>query len=199
VDILIRDSAPARQERRGTPQRTARERSPQNPEHLSSARQQAKRVLAEAIIGGDNSLIALIAKARLSWSVPVILIDLLLCHATDSGSATDVKERTLDGFISNRMIAYYERDGAQPPGAILVEVAKALRVSTDELLGVRPVREALSPKTARLLKRLRRVEELPPPISAPSSSSSTPCSKPVGAPRRGPRRGNARRADSKAR
>jgi len=96
-----------------------------------------------------------------------------------------VKERTLDGFgthltalrqaqgltqdelgaavgISNRMIAYYERDGAQPPGAILVELAKALRVSTDELLGVRPVRETLSPKTARLLKRLRRVEELPP-------------------------------------
>ena len=60
------------------------------------------------------------------------------------------------------MIAYYERDGAQPPGAILVELAKALRVSTDELLGVRPVRETLSPKTARLLKRLRRVEELPP-------------------------------------
>lgn len=60
------------------------------------------------------------------------------------------------------MIAYYERDGAQPPGAILVELAKALRVSTDELLGVRPVRETLAPKTARLLKRLRRVEELPP-------------------------------------
>ena len=47
------------------------------------------------------------------------------------------------------------------PGAVLVELAKALRVSTDELLGVRPVRETLSP-TARLLKRLRRVEELPP-------------------------------------
>jgi predicted nucleic acid-binding protein len=54
------------------------------------------------------------------------------------------------------------RDGAQPPGAILVELAKALRVSTDESLGVKPVRETLSPKTARLLKRLRPVEELPP-------------------------------------
>jgi len=28
--------------------------------------------------------------------------------------------------------------------------------------GVKPVRETLPPKTARLLKRLRRVEELPP-------------------------------------
>jgi hypothetical protein len=63
---------------------------------------------------------------------------------------------------SQRGIAYYERDGAQPPGAILVELAKALRVSTDELLAVKPVRETLSPKTARLLKRLRRVEELSP-------------------------------------
>jgi hypothetical protein len=60
------------------------------------------------------------------------------------------------------MIAYYERDGAQPPGATLVELGKALRVSADELLGVKPVREMLPPKTARLLKRLRRVEELPP-------------------------------------
>jgi hypothetical protein len=60
------------------------------------------------------------------------------------------------------MIACYERDGAQSPGAILVELAKALRLSTDELLGVKRVRETLPPKTARLLKRLRRIEELPP-------------------------------------
>jgi hypothetical protein len=77
-------------------------------------------------------------------------------------------------------------------GAILVEQAKALRVSTDELLGVKPIRETLSPKTARLLKRLRRVEELRPPTRPPSSSSSTPCSIPGGAP---PYRGNARRAN----
>lgn len=31
-----------------------------------------------------------------------------------------------------------------------------------ERLGVKPLRETLPPKTARLLKRLRRVEELPP-------------------------------------
>ena len=56
----------------------------------------------------------------------------------------------------------YEAQSAQPPGALLVDLARALRCSTDELLGVKPVRETLSPKTARLLKRLRRVEELPP-------------------------------------
>jgi hypothetical protein len=60
------------------------------------------------------------------------------------------------------MIAYYERHTAQPPGAILVELARALKVSPDELLGVKPIIEKLSPKTARLLKRLLRIEELPP-------------------------------------
>lgn len=102
-----------------------------------------------------------------------------------SGSLDRMKERTLDGFgarltalrqargltqdalgtavgISNRMIAYYERDGAQPPGAILVELARALKVSTDTLLGVTPIADKTSPKVARLLNRLRRISELPP-------------------------------------
>lgn len=48
----------------------------------------------------------------------------------------------------------------EPPVALLVDLARALTVSTVELLGVQP--ETLSPKTARLLKRLRRIEELPP-------------------------------------
>jgi transcriptional regulator with XRE-family HTH domain len=97
---------------------------------------------------------------------------------------TAMKERTLEGFgprlaeirksraltqaelgervgLSNRMIAHYEREDAQPPGPILPELARALGVSTDELLGVVPVEEETSPKTARLLKRLRRVEKLP--------------------------------------
>ena len=96
-----------------------------------------------------------------------------------------MKERTLDGFgarltalrqargltqeelgaavgVSNRMIAYYERDGAQPPGAMLVELAHVLRCSTDALLGVKAVGDTLAPRTARLLKRLQRIEELPP-------------------------------------
>ena len=61
------------------------------------------------------------------------------------------------------MIAYYEQEGAQPPGALLVDLARALRVSTDELLGIEPIRNRVSPKTARLRKRLRQVEELPAP------------------------------------
>lgn len=96
-----------------------------------------------------------------------------------------MKERTLDGFgarlaalrqaqglsqdelaaqvdVSRRVIAYYEADGAQPPGAMLVDLAQALHVSTDALLGLTPVKTPRAPKTARLLKRLQQIEELPP-------------------------------------
>ena len=40
--------------------------------------------------------------------------------------------------------------------------ARSLKVSTDVLLGVKPVRDTLAPKTARRLQRLQRIEELPP-------------------------------------
>lgn len=63
--------------------------------------------------------------------------------------------------LSNRMIAYYERDDAEPPGAQLAPLAKALRVTTDELLGLAPITETMRPRTARLMKRLQQIEELP--------------------------------------
>ena len=95
-----------------------------------------------------------------------------------------MKERTLEGFgarlaeirnargmtqaelalavgVSRRVIAYYEHEDAQPPGAMLVDLAKALRVSADQLLGLKPPKEKRSPRTARLLKRLQKVEQLP--------------------------------------
>ena len=59
-------------------------------------------------------------------------------------------------------VAYYEQQDAQPPGAMLVDLARALRVTMDELLGLKPTKEKTSPRTARLLKRLQKVEKLPP-------------------------------------
>ncbi len=101
-----------------------------------------------------------------------------------TGSVALVKERTVAGFgkrlreirqrrgltqaelgvavgVSKRVITYYERDDALPPGAVLVHLAQVLRVGTDELLGVKPLKDSTSPKTARLLKRVKRVESLP--------------------------------------
>lgn len=60
------------------------------------------------------------------------------------------------------MIVYYESEDAQPPGAMLVDLSRALQVTTDELLGLKPLRATPSPKVARLLKRLERLAELPP-------------------------------------
>ncbi len=48
-----------------------------------------------------------------------------------------------------------------PRGPCYVHLAQALRVSTDELLGVKAFKDGTSPKTARLLKRLKKVEALP--------------------------------------
>jgi len=96
-----------------------------------------------------------------------------------------MKERTLEGFgerlaafrqsramtqtqlgdavgVSQRVIAYYETNGAQPPGALLAELARVLEVSADELLGLKPTKQTMSPKKARLRKRLEKIEQLPP-------------------------------------
>jgi transcriptional regulator with XRE-family HTH domain len=70
--------------------------------------------------------------------------------------------------VSNRVIAYYESDGAQPPGALLAELAKVLRVSADELLGLKPVRDDTPPRTARLLNACAESSNSPQRISAPS-------------------------------
>jgi transcriptional regulator with XRE-family HTH domain len=65
--------------------------------------------------------------------------------------------------VSKRVIAYYEQDDAQPPGALLVDLARALQVSTDELLGIKMLKKQDEPKRSRLMKRLARIELLPPP------------------------------------
>jgi transcriptional regulator with XRE-family HTH domain len=64
--------------------------------------------------------------------------------------------------LSNRMVAYYERDEAIPPGEDLANLARALKTSADELLGLAPIKHGTSPKVARLLKRLQKVDQLPP-------------------------------------
>jgi len=63
--------------------------------------------------------------------------------------------------VSQRVVAYYETESQQPPGALLVDLAQALKVSSDELLGLKPITDKRSPRAARLLKRLQKVEDLP--------------------------------------
>lgn len=96
-----------------------------------------------------------------------------------------MKERTVEGFgtrlaalrqrrgltqgelgrtvgVSQRVVAYYETESTQPPGALLVDLARVLKVSADELLGLKPLSEKTPLRTARLRRRLQKVEQLPP-------------------------------------
>jgi transcriptional regulator with XRE-family HTH domain len=62
--------------------------------------------------------------------------------------------------VTQRVIAYYEGETDYPPSALLPDLAATLGVTTDELLGVKTVRNV--PKTdKRLLQRLKKIEQLP--------------------------------------
>lgn len=64
--------------------------------------------------------------------------------------------------VSNRVISYYECETKKPPSHLLPEIAKALRVTTDELLGTgRKRAERPEPPSGRLWRTLRLVERLP--------------------------------------
>lgn len=63
--------------------------------------------------------------------------------------------------ISQRMISYYEGRAEHPPTSVLPALAKALCVTTDELLGVTPIKKIRKPDT-RLEQRLQQIQKLAP-------------------------------------
>jgi len=66
--------------------------------------------------------------------------------------------------ITQRAISYYEDDDGIPPAAALIELAKALKVSSDELLGLGRTKIAHvedDAETRRLWKRFQIVTHLP--------------------------------------
>jgi transcriptional regulator with XRE-family HTH domain len=65
---------------------------------------------------------------------------------------------------SRRAISAYETVAEYPPTAVVVELAKALKVSADELLGLKPVRIDRSKEdleARRLWKKFQQVLKLP--------------------------------------
>jgi hypothetical protein len=62
------------------------------------------------------------------------------------------------------MIAYYEGQSEQPPTTLLPALAQALKLTTDELLGLEPpaAKRAGRPRDNRLQRRLQQIESLPP-------------------------------------
>ncbi|MEW6747816.1 MAG: helix-turn-helix transcriptional regulator [Planctomycetota bacterium] len=66
---------------------------------------------------------------------------------------------------SQRAISAYETVAEYPPTAVVVEIAKALKVSADELLGLKPppktARLPEDPEVRRLWKKFQQVLSLP--------------------------------------
>jgi transcriptional regulator with XRE-family HTH domain len=64
--------------------------------------------------------------------------------------------------ISNRMVAYYETQSDHPPTHLLPAFAKALSVSSDQLLGIGKITVKNRPRDTGLWRRFTQVEKLSP-------------------------------------
>lgn len=63
---------------------------------------------------------------------------------------------------TQRAISYYENQAECPPSSVLVALARVLRVTADELLGLKPVKLAHEDREKRRLwKRFRKMASLP--------------------------------------
>lgn len=66
---------------------------------------------------------------------------------------------------SQRVISYYETVADSAPGPIIVLLAQALDVSSDDLLGLKPTKKPApikeDPETKRLWKKFQQVRALP--------------------------------------
>ncbi len=62
--------------------------------------------------------------------------------------------------ITQRMVAYYEAPGAQPPAHLLPQMAQALGVGVEVLLGMSPPRRVKKTASNRLERRLLEIEKL---------------------------------------
>jgi len=62
---------------------------------------------------------------------------------------------------TQRMIAYYETRAEKAPAALLPQMAQALGVSVDVLLGLKAAKKTKKPDT-RLQRRLQQIEKLGP-------------------------------------
>ncbi len=63
--------------------------------------------------------------------------------------------------ISQRMIAYYEKETDFPPTHLLPLLARVLGVSADQLLGLAEVKEKDTNRDSRLWRRFNEVAKLP--------------------------------------
>jgi len=73
-----------------------------------------------------------------------------------------LRELAAEVGISHRMLIHYEKHAGSPSSQLLPKLAKALNVSTDQLLGIKRIKENGRSRDNRLWRRFTRVEKLPP-------------------------------------
>lgn len=61
--------------------------------------------------------------------------------------------------VSRRMVAHYEGETEWPPTKLLPDLAAALGLTTDALLGVAPQKKAAKPDR-RLARRMQQIEKM---------------------------------------
>jgi transcriptional regulator with XRE-family HTH domain len=62
--------------------------------------------------------------------------------------------------IAQRMIAYYEKQTEHPPTHLLPLLARTLRVSADELLGIQKPKPVRKTRDTRLWRRFSQIEKM---------------------------------------
>jgi transcriptional regulator with XRE-family HTH domain len=63
--------------------------------------------------------------------------------------------------VSQSVLSRYERGAIRLHGTLVAEMAKILRVSTDELLGLRETKHNGTHQDRRFIRRLEQIEKLP--------------------------------------
>jgi len=63
--------------------------------------------------------------------------------------------------IDQSLVSAYERGAVRPNGPILAALARLLRTSADEILGLKDIKEDGTVKDRRFIRRLERIEKLP--------------------------------------
>ncbi len=65
---------------------------------------------------------------------------------------------------NQRLVSYYENVADYPPAGVIADIARVLKVSTDELLGLKAVRidkAKEEPEVRRLWKKFQQILQLP--------------------------------------
>lgn len=83
------------------------------------------------------------------------------------GAGYSLRELAAEVGTSHRMLVYYEKHSGQPAAHLLPQLAKALGVSTDQLLGVAKAKTNGRVRDTKLWRRFSQLEKLPPPERKP--------------------------------